>query len=373
MTFLGRVIIAKADGDSAPKVTRLEGMDTEFVSLVPKGANRQTKMLVVKAAVCPGCGATVKPNEDGTCPECGAAIDGVAKAVPAPAATPDEKRTAQEARAKKYGIGALASGANLSYPSGDPTSEALYGDPVNLKYPIAYDDNKPDPARIRNGLARFAQNASAYPEADRGKVWERLVRAALAAGITHGYDPKNPLDASLPADLKDKLSKDETSKASPAAPPGAQSEGEAPAAAGDFLAALESALQQIDSDLMVLELNRELTLPPPVAAPAAPPPVAKCAAEVQPSPAPTPEPSEVALRKALEDKDTELAQLRDELRKAQAAEQKAAARARTLSAPVDAASALRGADAMQKTAATARPIWRQDLAAVAAEAGKTGR
>jgi hypothetical protein len=131
------------------------------------------------------------------------------KAVPAADATADEKREAQQARSKQYGIEALETGASLTYPAGSPTTESMYGDPVNLKYPFGKEDNQDDLGRIRNALARFKQAADTYSEtSSKAKVFERIVRKALAAGIDVGYDAEDPIDQLLPGDLKDRLTKD---------------------------------------------------------------------------------------------------------------------------------------------------------------------
>jgi len=128
------------------------------------------------------------------------------KAVPASDAATEDKRAAQAARSERYGIAALDEGANLSYPAGNPTTERLYGDPVNLKYPLGQEDNERDAARIRNALSRFKGNADAYPDdASKGAVYERIVRAALAEDIEVSFDSENALDALLPADLRDRL------------------------------------------------------------------------------------------------------------------------------------------------------------------------
>ncbi len=201
---------------------RLSDIETQFVSLVGAGANRQKKFFVVKAdeqglgpggdCVCVDCGHSV-PHKTGTkctdlkCSECGGAMKRIeSKAVPAADASDEDKRKAQETRSKQYGIEALETGANLSYPSGDPTTETLFGDPTNLKYPLGKDDNKPDLGRIRNALARFKQAADTYKtDKSKGVVFARIVTVALEQGIDVGYDPENPIDKLLPSDLKERL------------------------------------------------------------------------------------------------------------------------------------------------------------------------
>jgi hypothetical protein len=174
---------ASADDDEV-EVSRLENIRPAFVSLVDFGANwgGQRHHFVLKRDV--------------------------AKAVPDQGATSEDKEAARAARSKQYGIQVLESGSNLSYPADGPTRESLYADPVNLKYPLGYASNERDAGRIRNALARFKQNAATYTEdASRGRVYERIVRAALAEDIAVSYDPADPVDALLPADLKDRLSK----------------------------------------------------------------------------------------------------------------------------------------------------------------------
>lgn len=171
------------------KVHRLKNLTTQFVSLVTRGANRQSKFFVVKA-----------DQED------------TEKAVPPADASQEDKRKAQEDRAKRYGIEALEEGAALSYPAGSPTTESLYGDPVNLKYPLGGPGNTVDLGRVRNALARFKQAAGTYAQnKSKAAVFERIVRQALQSGVNVGFDPEDPIDALLPQDLKDRLSKDDPS------------------------------------------------------------------------------------------------------------------------------------------------------------------
>ncbi|MCK9629822.1 MAG: zinc ribbon domain-containing protein, partial [Bacteroidales bacterium] len=67
-------------------------------------------------------------------------------AVPDAEAPDEEKRAAQEARAKEYEIEALGgTDAALSWPADAPTKLDLYGDPVNLKYPLGGTSNEADP------------------------------------------------------------------------------------------------------------------------------------------------------------------------------------------------------------------------------------
>lgn len=133
-------------------------------------------------------------------PKCRIEVD---KEVPPSDDPRDEKREAQKARAEKWGIEALeGKGENLSFPAGGPTDENDYGDPVNLKYPVHTVEN------ARNARVRFKQNADVY-EQEKSKriVHERIVRAELKFDVEPSFDPDDPLDALLPGDLKDQLSK----------------------------------------------------------------------------------------------------------------------------------------------------------------------
>ena len=172
-------MLRKADTNDG--VHSLTEIDTQIVAMVRAGANRQKEWLVRKCA---------------------------AKAVPDADASDEDKREAQEARSKQYGIEALETGAALTYPAGSPTTESMYGDPVNLKYPFGKEDNEDDLGRIRNALARFKQAADTYSDTkSKAKVFERIVRKAIAAGVDVGYDPEDPIDQLLPGDLKDRLAK----------------------------------------------------------------------------------------------------------------------------------------------------------------------
>ena len=276
---------AKPDAQSPEDendVHRLTEMDTQYVSLVGAGANRQTSFFVVKSA-----DGTVVPSVEG--------VDATAaKAVPADDATPEDKRAAQDARATHYGIQALDGGeANLSFPADAPTSEALYGDPVNLKYPLGGADNAVDPARVRNALARFKQASTAYSEAaSRTKVYSRIVEAALTAGIDVGFDPEDPIDAALPADLRDRLQAKSTNDAAagtaPAAPPAGTAtnggEGNTASKAQALAPWLETASARVQTLAMDAAVTKALAPPlapeiPPVAS--VPSPVADPSAHAE--------------------------------------------------------------------------------------------
>ncbi len=84
-----KIETSKAD----PDVHRLEDMETMFVSLVDRGANRQKKFFVVKAedgtpdagviVVCVDCGHEAKQEESTVCPECGGEMKPKVETAPA--------------------------------------------------------------------------------------------------------------------------------------------------------------------------------------------------------------------------------------------------------------------------------------------------
>ncbi len=178
------------------KVKRCVEMFTDEVSIVTSGANGHKKFLM-------------KKSENGDIGQ--VVVDDSGELVPSNDASQEEKISAQESRSKGYGIEILGKGSNLGYPSGEPSTERLYGDPVNLKYPLAHDDAKSsDPARTKSAIAQFRQNYKSYgDELSQKRVYERIVRAALSAKIDVSYDPKNPVDQLLPGDLKSRLKKED--------------------------------------------------------------------------------------------------------------------------------------------------------------------
>ncbi|MDD5542896.1 MAG: hypothetical protein PHX83_06945 [Acidobacteriia bacterium] len=131
----------------------------------------------------------------------------IAKRVPDADAENEDKQKALAERATSYGIEAREDAA-LSYPADSPTTEAMYGDPVNLKYPTGDASNTVDVGRIRNALARFKQAYEEYKkDSSRARVYARIVRAALDNGVEVSYDENDPVDSLLPADLKAELQK----------------------------------------------------------------------------------------------------------------------------------------------------------------------
>jgi hypothetical protein len=244
--------------------------------------------------------------------------------VPAADATPEDKRTAQEARATEYGIESLTgTEANLSWPADAPTQLDLYGDPVNLKYPLGGTDNAADPARIRNAMARFKQAAGAYSQdSSKGKVYGRIVAAALAAGIAVTYDPNDAIDKLLPGELKARL--EQLNKAGEGATAPAPSQGGTPPSPGSDLSGwLADMGAKAEAMLVDARLSAALASPQPVAA-AAPAPVpapttkapaieatgpgvvAKAAADAERRAAAE---ESVRLRKQLDEKQAEVARL----------------------------------------------------------------
>lgn len=248
--------------DDEDQVGRLENIRPVFVSLVDYGANwgGQRHFFVLKRAE-------------------------LAKAVPGKDASTEDKEAARAARSTKYGIQVLETGSALTYPANGPTTESLYGDPVNLKYPLGYEANERDAARVRNALARFKQNAAAYTEeSSRGRVYERIVRAALAEGIDVSFDPEDPVDALLPGDLKDRLAK------------GAEGGPEPPAAAAAEASSLALCAQVLDVEARILAITKvQHPVTPPADSPA-------------PSPAPPAGGSDLQVRVEQLEKDNAVAQ-----------------------------------------------------------------
>lgn len=124
-------------------------------------------------------------------------VEGFSKQAPQEGMNNEQLRSARAARSKQFGIEILEVGSNLSFPKGFPTKLELYGDPVNLKYPLESVE------RARNARVRFKQFAKNYKQTQSKKViHERIVRAEMKFGVKPSVDPKDPLDALLPASLK---------------------------------------------------------------------------------------------------------------------------------------------------------------------------
>lgn len=226
---------ADAQGD---KVFRLTEIEPEFVSLVRAGANRQKSFLVVKA-----------DDED------------VDKAVPDATASVEDKRKAQQARATTYGIEAREDG-NLSYPAGSPTTEALYGDPVNLKYPFGGEDNEPDAARLRNALARFSQARDEYEDkASKVKILQRIIEASLAADIEVTYQDGDEIYQALPADLQERMGKTADEDRSGTGKDSTETEN-SPEGAADLASWLTEAGEKIQELSLDLAIQAAMDAPP---------------------------------------------------------------------------------------------------------------
>jgi hypothetical protein len=115
---------------------------------------------------------------------------------------------AREECSKKYGIEALE--GDIIVIQDAPTYEALFGDPVNVKYVFGKADNKLDVDLIKQAMADFKKDVDTYTKDDsKARVYERIVRAALSEKIEVEYDSENPIDKLLPNELKDRLSKGE--------------------------------------------------------------------------------------------------------------------------------------------------------------------
>lgn len=327
-------------------VHRLEDMDTQFVSLVRAGANRQTKFMVVKRQE---------------------------KQVPPADASNEDKRAAQEERARKYGIEALDAAAALSYPADAPTTEDLYGDPVNLKYPLGRTANEPDPPRIRNALARFVQNFEVYEQrASHAKIWERIVRAALKAGIDVSFDPNDYLDGLLPSDLKEELTKgteqhkEQPSGASPA--DASDTSKDTDATDADFLAMLDAAGEKVTGKLVDAQIDdalRQLESAPAEAP--ADEETQKSAESGTRSDAPSDEDS-ASLRKQVAELTEKMAEMERAYRKAQDEAKRNQAAVRRLRASIGKASAISYGEVEESDSAHRSgraPLWGGDLAAEA--------
>jgi len=117
--------------------------------------------------------------------------------VPADDASNEDKRKAQRERSRAFGIEALeGKGENLSFPKGFPTKLSDYGDPVNLKYPLAPD------ARARAARAYFKRFAGEYKRTSSKRVVHtRIVERLLAIGAKPSFNNSDPLDKLLPAGL----------------------------------------------------------------------------------------------------------------------------------------------------------------------------
>jgi hypothetical protein len=127
--------------------------------------------------------------------------------VPPDSASTEDKRKAQKVRAKKFGIEALdGKGERLTFPAGFPTDLAMYGDPVNLAYPLD------PPNRARNARARFKQfvDKTYSKKASKRIIHTRIVKRLLELKAKPSFDKKDSLDALLPKELQTQISKQTT-------------------------------------------------------------------------------------------------------------------------------------------------------------------
>jgi len=356
-----RKLINKADGGAPGRPeARLTDMDVEFVSLVRAGANRQTSFMVVKRDA--------------------------AKAVPSADASTEDKRAAQLQRADDYGIEARDDAA-LSYPEGDPTTESLYADPVNLKYPLGYSSNEPDPDRIRNALARFAQARDEYEEdTSKVRILERIVAAALAAGVDVSMPEDDPIYDMLPSELKDRIEGETEEMEAPAAEKDGGEAGpdgdDATTGNADPADWLQGAEERINGLLSEIMITRSLSSPPTEATAAE----AHAGQDDESEPggdagttdtptkaAPNPLAGEVAaLRDEVREMQAKTEHLKTELAKARRALRTERARVTALKSTVGSSTAIRTGESPvhKRTEAKDAPkriVWSNDLAADAAQ------
>ncbi len=96
-------------------------------------------------------------------------------------ATSADDKKAQEARAKKYGIG-IKDGGNVTQPTADKgIAEEDYGDPVNFRYPCS------DKAHADNAAARFAAPSA---RADyTAKEQDIIAKRIMAKQKSYGEEP----------------------------------------------------------------------------------------------------------------------------------------------------------------------------------------
>jgi hypothetical protein len=80
----------------------------------------------------------------------------------------------------------------------------LFADPVNYKFPID------SPERVRAAMVyamklfNSKQYRDMYSKDEWQYIWNRIIKRALELGISHKYNPNNPLDVGMPEELKRK-------------------------------------------------------------------------------------------------------------------------------------------------------------------------
>ena len=116
--------------------------------------------------------------------------------IPMAEMTREELKIAQEARAARWGI-EIVDGSILTFPTGFPTDLNMYGDPVNLKFPI---ESKDHAASARN---RFKEFANQLYQLDESKivVHSRIVSRELELGLSVVLNETDPLDKMLASGL----------------------------------------------------------------------------------------------------------------------------------------------------------------------------
>lgn len=180
---------------------RLISMDTEEVSVVNAGANGHTEWLIVKGA-------------DGK---------DVVQGIPVDSASDELKKSALDSRSVKYGIEKMSEGGRLTVGEGLPTSEALYGDPVNLRYPMGDGENQASESVLKDSISQFRKDHAVYEgEVVKSRIFERLVRKGLSLGMSFAHDPEDTINKLLPADITKRLAKEhkENQDVPPTADPG---------------------------------------------------------------------------------------------------------------------------------------------------------
>jgi hypothetical protein len=135
----------------------------------------------------------------------------IRKEIPRSDVSLERRQELKDERSSEYasievldGVGSLSAGAD------EPTDNTLWGDPVNLVYPLAGSgDSEPSRERANNARTRFKQFATDQydDESSLRFIHERIVRAQILAGAFPAFDPDDSLDALLPSDLQEKMVK----------------------------------------------------------------------------------------------------------------------------------------------------------------------
>jgi len=148
-------------------------------------------------ATCPYCNAQVEPGAS-MCPKCGKPLKAGQGS--------DEQKAAQKDRAEKYGIEILAEEkSHVVAPAKSPTTEELYGDPVNFQFPLGCEKDETSKEVVGTSLLRFKRNYREYEEKSRTVVAARIVRAALSASVV--MELPESVAKLLPEDLLEEYKK----------------------------------------------------------------------------------------------------------------------------------------------------------------------